>query len=139
MALAARQIKPGRRSAPARPGPVRGVEDPTSRRRASREAALDLAYFVRHQISASGPLHLVGKNDFRRPGGMLRRSGANLGRRLGLGERDLGFSLLGAPRDELLQPLGGLNIQLLGLSARLGDNGSGVGFGFSRLFLEARQ
>ena len=70
---------------------------------------------------------------------MLRRSGANLGRRLGLGERDLGFGLLGAPGDEFLQPLAGLDIQLLGLSARLGDDGGSVRFGFSRLFLEARQ
>ena len=106
---------------------------------ASRKAMPDLAYFVRHQIGAAGALHLVGKNDFRRAGGMLRRSGANFSRRLGLRERDLGFGLLGAPDDEFFQPLAGLNIQMLRLSARLGDNGGGVRFGFSRLFLEACQ
>ena len=57
---------------------------------------------------------------------MLGGGGANLGRRLGLRKRDLGFGLLRAPGDEFLQPLAGLDIQLLGLSARLGDDGGGV-------------
>src|ERR1700722_5129697 len=70
---------------------------------------------------------------------MLRRSGANLGRRLGFGERNLVFSLLGPSGDEFLQALGGLDIELLRLGARLGDNGRCARFGFGRLFLEARQ
>src|ERR1700733_3158122 len=106
---------------------------------ASREAALDLANFVRHQISAGGTLHLVGKHDFRRPGRVVGRSGPNLSRRLGLRERDLGLGLLGATGDEFLQPLGGLNAQLRGLGSRLGNDGGGVRFRFGGLFLEARQ
>src|SRR5882762_1711537 len=87
----------GTRPGPALVSPQHAWQDPPRPPSASREAALDLADFVRHKIGATGASHLVGKHDFRSLGGILRGSGANLGRRLGLGERDLGFGLFGAP------------------------------------------
>ena len=70
---------------------------------------------------------------------MVGGGGAHVGRGLRLGEGDLRLGLLGAAGDEIVEPLGGVLGELLGLGARFRDDRGGAGLRFGALLLEARE
>jgi hypothetical protein len=72
------------------------------------KAVPDFVDFAGDEIRAGRALHLVAKDDFRRPGGVIRCSSANIRCGLSLGERDLFLGLFSAAGNEIFQPLGAL-------------------------------